>query len=168
MRRDQAGADGAGQTPRPGDAERGATVRLSCASTFDDVRRMLGAIVAQLEAYGLTREEIGSAEVVIAEALNNIVEHAFLEVPDGRIDLALRQTGRGLYVDIADSGAAMPGGAPPLGDPVDPSAPREDMPEGGFGWFLIRALVHDLDYERTGDVNHLSFRIAVGLDPIAF
>ena len=149
-------------------AERGATVRLSCASTFAGVRDLLGRVTAQLGAYGVIREEIGSAEVVIAESLNNIVEHAFRESPDGRIDLALTQTGRGLFVEIEDRGAPMPGGAPPLGDPVDPGAPRDEMPEGGFGWFLIRALVHDLAYERADGTNHLRYRIAIGLDPISF
>lgn len=147
--------------------ERGATVGLSCAVDFDGVRKMLGAIVAQLDAYGLTREEIGSAEVVIAEALNNVVEHACPETPGEEIALTLRQTGRGLLVEIRDTGRPMPGGAPPLGDVVDPEAPREEMPEGGFGWFLIRALVHDLTYEHADGVNRLTFRIAVGLDPIA-
>ena len=168
MPREPNAAQDAGPGSRGQASERGGTVRLSCATTFASVRQLLGQVTDQLKAYGLTLEEIGSAEVVIAESLNNVVEHAFHETPDGRIELALRQTGRGLLVEIEDKGAPMPGGAPPIGDPVDPSGPKEDMPEGGFGWFLIRALVHDLTYERIGDANRLTFRIAVGLDPIAF
>ena len=156
-----------GTLPDPEDCKRGVPVALTCGTTFDDVRQMLCAIVAQLEIYGLTREEIGSAEVVIAESLNNVVEHAFLKVPDGRIDLTLRQTGRGLIVEIEDVGNPMPADGPPLGAQVVPGVPQEDVPEGGFGWFLIRALVHDLVYERTEGRNRLTYRIAVGLDPIA-
>jgi serine/threonine-protein kinase RsbW len=34
-----------------------------------------------------------------------------------------------------------------------------NLPEGGFGWFLIRALSRDLDYRRVGGRNLLSFRL---------
>ena len=37
-----------------------------------------------------------------------------------------------------------------------------DMPEGGFGWLIIRQLAHDVRYARHEGVNQLSFRIAVG------
>jgi serine/threonine-protein kinase RsbW len=33
------------------------------------------------------------------------------------------------------------------------------LPEGGFGWFLIRTLSRDLDYRREGGRNLLSFRL---------
>ena len=34
----------------------------------------------------------------------------------------------------------------------------DTMPEGGYGWFLIRELVQDLVYDRQNDENILFFR----------
>ena len=48
-----------------------------------------------------------------------------------------------------------PGGEPPAGQAPDP----DDLPEGGFGWHLIRSLSKDLEYHREGDRNFLTFRL---------
>ena len=50
----------------------------------------------------------------------------------------------------------MPTGLPALGQP-SPLVMGEDLPEGGFGWFLIRTLTLDLEYERDGGFNKLRF-----------
>jgi serine/threonine-protein kinase RsbW len=51
----------------------------------------------------------------------------------------------------------------PFGGSVDPAAPLSEMPEGGFGWLIIRQLARDVSYTRQDGVNHLSFRIGVGV-----
>lgn len=104
----------------------------------------------------LTAELRGNAEIVLAEVLNNIVEHAYAAGP-GRIELTLRQDGDGLRCTIADEGCPMPGGAPP--DGRLPAADPDDLPEGGFGWHMIRTLTRDLAYRRDGGRNLLSFRL---------
>ena len=96
-----------------------------------------------------------NAEIVLAEVLNNVVEHAYAR-HSGDITLVLRGTGRGLACELTDRGAAMPGLTLPVGAFQD-LGEVEDLPEGGFGWYLIRTLVEDLRYERRGDENHLSF-----------
>ena len=56
-----------------------------------------------------------------------------------------------------------PGAKCPRAWPHDLEALGEqDLPEGGFGWFLIRELTHDLTYRRDGSRNHLSFRMVLG------
>jgi serine/threonine-protein kinase RsbW len=44
----------------------------------------------------------------------------------------------------------------PQGAPADLSD-LDDLPEGGFGWFLIRAMTSDLVYHRTGGQNCVRF-----------
>ncbi|NUB46399.1 ATP-binding protein [Fertoebacter nigrum] len=107
----------------------------------------------------LTEDERGTAELVLAEALNNIVEHAYARAP-GEIDLWLHLTGTGMLCRITDRGAPMPAGTLPPGLPpcIGKGA---DLPEGGFGWYLIRTLARDLDYRRIADRNELSFRLDV-------
>lgn len=101
---------------------------------------------------------LGAAETVLAEALNNIVEHAYAG-GRGRIRLCLRIRGNDIHCCIADQGHPMPGGTPPRGElaPLPPDAP---LPEGGFGWHLIRALSQDIAYQHESGRNCLSFRVS--------
>ena len=64
---------------------------------------------------------------------------------------------------VVDTGRAMPDGRTPLGAAVDTDVPMQDMPEGGFGWFLIKDLAKDVTYHRVKAENHLSLRLAVAI-----
>ncbi|MEL7081583.1 MAG: ATP-binding protein, partial [Pseudomonadota bacterium] len=55
----------------------------------------------------------------------------------------------------------MPDGETPLGRPANLNVDKMDLPEGGFGWFLIKDLAKDVDYKRVGWENRLSLRLAV-------
>lgn len=95
--------------------------------------------------------------IVLGEVLNNIVEHALAGRDDGHVDLSvLRRSGR-IEVETCDNGRPMPpallSGAelPDIGEELD------DMPEGGFGWFIIHSLVDDMIYERESGLNRLAF-----------
>lgn len=107
----------------------------------------------------MTREEAGTLELVLAEVLNNIVEHGYAESGRGMITLSLVRDGRGLSCSISDDGVELP---PTCLQRVTGEAARpqpEALPEGGFGWFLIRDLVEDLGYHRANDRNLLAFRL---------
>ncbi len=103
-------------------------------------------------------------ELVLAEVLNNIVEHALAGQPDGRIDIDISAAApSGLTCCIRDNGRAMPGGVLPSGDLPDICVDLRDMPEGGFGWHLIRSLTSDLTYRRSAGGNALSFAVSCGV-----
>ena len=108
----------------------------------------------------LTEDDRGTAQIVLAEVLNNVVEHAGA-AGRGPILLALSLDGGLLHCRVEDGGEAMPGGALPAGPPRDPAA----LPEGGFGWHLIRLLCLGLRYERAGDRNRLSFSLPAERSP---
>lgn len=101
----------------------------------------------------------GTAEIVLAEALNNIVEHAY-RVECGKIEIHLRRKASEILVAIRDAGLPMPCGALPAGQ-LRQLVPGADLPEGGFGWFLIRTLAQDLRYCRADGFNLLSFRLVL-------
>ena len=109
----------------------------------------------------LSEDALGTAEIVLAEALNNIVEHAYAS-STGQIEMSLRRSGQKLSVLITDQGNPMPEGKLPVGRL--PDANEDGLPEGGFGWFLIRSLSEDLRYCRSDGQNHLSFRLDTGED----
>jgi len=130
------------------------------------VRALLAEIRTTLDAHGLQSEELASIELVLAEAMNNIVEHAYRD-SSGDVSFSMMPGPKGLHVRLVDTGAALPDGQMPLGQRHEPGTAFEDLAEGGFGWFLIRELARDLTYERENGRNLLCFRFGVALPAIA-
>ncbi|WP_082005701.1 ATP-binding protein [Halocynthiibacter namhaensis] len=125
------------------------------------VRRALESILSGLGHLDLNQDDCGTVELVLAEVMNNIVEHAYAGERSGVIELHISGTSRGLFCTVIDDGLPMPDGNPPMGKQHDLSCSREDLPEGGFGWMLIRELADELGYERDGDKNKLTFLLNV-------
>lgn len=121
------------------------------------VRNGLGHLLSMAPLRHLSDDVRGNVEIVLAEVLNNVVEHAYRDAP-GPICICIDLTASVLEVSVFDQGAPMPGGHLPPGL-LRPIEEVEDLPEGGFGWFLIRALTQDLRYERAGEVNRLCFAV---------
>ncbi|MCV2881947.1 ATP-binding protein [Actibacterium sp. XHP0104] len=128
------------------------------------VRATLLKVHAWLKSGGYSDTICGDAELVLAELLNNIAEHAYADHPDGQIDMTLSRCGDRLCVRLHDQGAELPQGLWP-GAGNTPSAPApETLAEGGFGWFLITHLGEDICYCRRGKDNVLTLRIPLA-DP---
>jgi serine/threonine-protein kinase RsbW len=128
------------------------------------VREALSCLLEKLVPLDLDVEEAGTVELVVAEALNNIVEHAYpTPADDGPIDIRCEHKADGLHLHITDEGAPMPDGQLPVGMSPNLDVDLGDMPEGGFGWFLIKDLAKDVSYIRHGSRNQLALRLAVGV-----
>jgi serine/threonine-protein kinase RsbW len=121
------------------------------------VRNMLSCIIHQEPMTQVDDDTCGTVELVIAEALNNIVEHAY-SGQTGDIEIDVKLENDGLKFTIVDDGLPMPGNSLPPGHRVTLDI-EEDLPEGGFGWYLIRTLTQDLQYSRTQNRNFLRFRM---------
>lgn len=136
---------------------------VSLQSGEQAVRDALGQIMRGLAPLDLTAEDAIAVELVLAEALNNVAEHAYpAHHAEGPIQVTCDFDRGGLNVMVADEGLAMPDGQAPPGNPQAVDLDVQDLPEGGFGWFLIRDLTRDLTYTRIGQENRLCFRMAVG------
>ncbi len=127
------------------------------------VRKALAECMKGLVDLALSDEHKTEVELVLAEVLNNVVEHAYQECDIGVIELEVLRDEDEIRVKVLDDGVPMPGGSMPGGRPHDlDNLGEQDLPEGGFGWFLIRELTHDLHYRRDGNRNHLSFCMRLG------
>lgn len=146
---------------------------LSFTATPLAVRRGLVAFETYLAGLPIAPERRDSICIVLAEALNNITEHAYPDAT-GPIWLRAQVKGHQFMATLRDRGAALPAGLLPQPGPnpgPNPghSAPNPaDLPEGGFGWHLIRSLADGLDHARFAQWNELRiiFRNAVPTPPL--
>ncbi len=141
---------------RRGDIEK---FRMVFRATPGDVRKTLDRFCSHIRPLSLPAEYTGTLELVLAEVLNNVVEHAYGNRGDGWIELCATMLDNGFAFEVVDEGAEMPEQELPRGDPRLLGGDLNALPEGGFGWFLIRDLAQDLSYERRNERNYLAFRI---------
>ena len=135
---------------------------FAVAASEAGVRCGLGRIRAFLFAAGLSDETCGTAEIILAEALNDVAEHAYAGRDAGSpndIEVMITLDGTTAAIKITDSGAPLPGLRPPEGHPPPLEGSGAGLPEGGFGWFLIRSLTTRLSYMRQDNRNMLKLSI---------
>lgn len=127
--------------------------------TLADIRRRFAA---EIDA-----DALGRLELVLAEVMNNVTEHGpDPDATEGQdqvpmIHLCIVRHEGGLSCAITDNGISLPTSCL-----LPRTAPEAiDMPEGGFGWFLIQDLTQELCYYREETRNFLAFRVPFGDDP---
>ncbi|MBM7554399.1 anti-sigma B factor RsbW [Thalassobacillus pellis] len=95
---------------------------------------------------GFSYEDIEDLKVAISEAITNAVKHAYLESDEGEITI-----GFGVYEDRLEVMVADHGGSFDLSKikkdigPYQQNDAIEDLREGGFGLFLIDALMDKVE-----------------------
>lgn len=136
-----------------------AGVRLVFPAGEKQVRRALSTAMGALAGMGLSDDARGLAEIVLAEVLNNVVEHAYAAQRPGLIEIDAWLEGAFLWMKVQDDGFPMPDGVVPKRRDQDVTGAAETLPEGGFGWSIIHELSHDLTYERDGLRNTVTFSL---------
>ncbi len=139
------------------------TFACSFTATELEARSGISAVVDQLRGLGLPTGRVDEVQIVLAEAVNNVVEHAYAGHTPGDVNIHCNLASDRLTIYVQDAGAPLPDHQLPMGAPQDLTGPVEDLPEGGFGWFLIHELTSDIHYERSEGHNNLqlSFEIQV-------
>ena len=130
-------------------------LQVGIKSVQHEVTNVVAHISEWLGAHCVAQEPIDELELVIAEALNNVVEHAYLYSEDGEIDILVRLRQDQLEVTIMDKGCKFDG-PPPLKEMDVESMDFEELPEGGFGWNLIRTLTDNVEFEHKDQQNRLT------------
>lgn len=91
--------------------------------------------------------------LAVEEAVVNVISYAYPDEKDKNIDISIEQTNGDIIITITDSGI-----------PFDPTAkqdpdillPLEERPIGGLGTFLVKQLMTDVSYTRSGGKNILT------------
>jgi len=149
---------GEGPFPRPSTATPPRIFHLSFPASPISVRTSLRAALARF-ARVMTADEAGTLELILAEVLNNIVEHSYGDTGVGTITLSMVRDTQGLSCSVSDDGVPLPMTCLSQTDNTISRPCPESLPEGGFGWFLIRDLATNLGYTRDDNRNLLAFRL---------
>lgn len=133
-------------------------MELTFPATAAEASAGIAEISAGLAKQGLPAHRAGDVKIALAEAINNVVEHAYAGIAAASVQVSCRLDQDQLDILITDTGNPLPGGRLPDGIPAHIGSSVQDLPEGGFGWFLIHQLTNDIRYERRQGCNLLSMR----------
>ncbi len=122
---------------------------------------MVDALAQALCHAGLDGDLGESVILAVAEALNNVAEHAYAGQAPGPVHMTADLFDDVLHVTLDDHGRPMPGLVLPPPRLPDATGPRDTLPEGGFGWFLIHKLTDTLTYNRRAGQNTLLLGFAL-------
>ncbi|MCM3742269.1 anti-sigma B factor RsbW [Oceanobacillus luteolus] len=107
------------------------------------VRLSLSGIANRI---GFSFEDIEDLKVAVSEAITNAVTHAYDEEDKGEITIGFGVYDDRLEVMVADSGVSFNvDEVRRRVGPYEKSKPLEDIQEGGFGLFLIDALMDEVE-----------------------
>ncbi|QKY71216.1 anti-sigma B factor RsbW [Lentibacillus sp. CBA3610] len=130
------------------------------------VRLSISGIATRL---GFSYEAIEDLKVAISEAITNAVDHAYYDGDDGEVTIGFGVYDERLEVMVADHGGSfdlneVKGGI----GPYEGSESVENLREGGFGLFLIDALMDKVEIKNDYGVIVLMTKYlreaGVGLD----
>ena len=130
---------------------------LTLPASLDALARLSEWIQAVAHAHDLSDRCTFRLELVLDEAVTNIVQHAEAANCDLVITVELRCAGERVLAIIEDTGR-----------PFDPTtAPAHTQPQslddarvGGLGIHLIRSYTEDLEYRRVDQRNQLRMTVA--------
>jgi len=124
-------------------------------STPLGVRAALDGLRAVLP---LEPDNADMVEIALAEALNNVVEHAYGFETGHKVELSAELAPPGLSIDIRDSGKPLEGLSLPVAEAAMVDVPVDELPEGGYGWYLIHTLTSGVKYQRIEGQNRLTLQ----------
>ena len=78
------------------------------------------------------------------EAASNIIEHAYRDVEDGKIEMTVEHSPEKLVIIVHDEGHPF---NPKAVEQYDTEVPLEDMQERGAGLHLIKKIMDEVDFD---------------------
>ena len=104
------------------------------------------------EELGLSIPQVLSLNLVLEEALTNIILYAFEDQSQHSIEINFQSEGDQLTISLIDDGLPYD---PTLKEDPDVTLSAEERPIGGLGIFLIKKIMDNVEYERKTNKNFL-------------
>ena len=105
------------------------------------------------EEFGLSPELVFNLNLVLEEAVSNVILYAYPKEEHKTISLIARKKDNQLIFVLTDSGKEFD---PTQAPDADITLSAEDRPIGGLGIFLIRQIMNTVEYQRIEGKNVLT------------
>ena len=105
------------------------------------------------EEFGLSPELVFNLNLVLEEAVSNVILYAYPKEEHQTISLIARKKDNQLIFVLTDSGKQFD---PTQAPDADITLSAEDRPIGGLGIFLIRQIMNTVEYQRIEGKNILT------------
>ena len=105
------------------------------------------------EEFGLSPELVFNLNLVLEEAVSNVILYAYPKEEHQIISLIARKKDNQLIFILTDSGKEFD---PTQAPDADITLSAEDRPIGGLGIFLIRQIMNTVEYQRIEGKNVLT------------
>ena len=105
------------------------------------------------EEFGLSPELVFNLNLVLEEAVSNVILYAYPKEEHQTISLIAKKKGNQLIFVLTDSGKEFD---PTQAPDADITLSAEERPIGGLGIFLIRQIMNTVEYQRIEGKNVLT------------
>ena len=130
-----------------------ATYRITRAAYLEALRDFRDFIKEHCATVpGMNKEVLYDLQLAVDEACTNIITHGYQDLNPGSIILDLEVDPNKLTVCLTDFGHSFEPSSAPV---PDIHAPLEEREIGGYGLFLIRQSMDEMDYQVTEDGNKM-------------
>lgn len=126
------------------------TVELNLPSRIGYERIAIGGIAAFAKSVGFSSSRIEDLKTSVAEACINAVQHGNKGKPHARVLVTARFQKNVLWISVIDEGKGLKA---ELKDPDIDRIIQDLDPPVGFGVFLMKRLMDEVEFDRTS--NHL-------------
>jgi len=140
----------------PLDPGRTRSVTLRSDSSLACTELLTRAVRGMVAAAGLAPRACAHVELAVAEAVNNVVRHAYHGEAGHPVELVFTLEQGRFTIEVTDEGTAMPPRPAPVFD-FDP-ADIASLPEGGMGLYLIHSVMDEVEYRSRDGRNSLFMR----------
>jgi anti-sigma regulatory factor (Ser/Thr protein kinase) len=132
---------------------------LKVNNQIDELTRIASFLDETGEEWGLSMTLVTSLNLVLEEALTNIILYGFDEGSKHSIEIDFKKNVNNLLITIIDDGHKYD---PTLKADPDITLSVDERPVGGLGIFLIKKIMDKVEYERRGDRNLLILTKNIG------
>ncbi len=138
------------------------SIKLSVKSDAKNVSFVCETVGNFLKNFNVDKSTRDKVELCLAEALNNIIRHAYKNNPENLVNIKAEKSGNEIKIALVDYGIPRPANAKPTlnFDPED----IENLPEGGFGLYLIENLMDENLYKTVAGKNILLLKKYIGMN----
>lgn len=132
----------------------------------EDTAQLVRKVANACGTANVSADVVDDLTIGLSEALNNVAEHAYVDRVGG-VWLQAEFQENAVRVSLSDHGRAMPDERLPAGQLPQWGPGIDTLPEGGFGWFLLRELTAEMCYVRQDGRNALQLTFGTWIEKSA-